>query len=142
MKRMIPLILILAVLLLAMPATAAAVGNFTDVSDSDYYARAVAWALAWGVTNGTSDTTFSPELTCTRAQVTAFLWHALERPEPEEAPELPFTDVPTGIYYYKAVRWAYACGVVAGSSETSFSPNAPCTRAQIVTILWRAFGSE
>lgn len=110
---------------------------FTDVHAEDYYYDAVLWAAQEGVTGGTSDTLFAPNAGCTRAQAVTFLWRAAGSPEPKSA-DLPFTDVPADAYYAKAVAWAVENGVAKGVSETAFAPNAACTRAQIVTFLWRA----
>ena len=110
---------------------------FTDVSAEDYYYDAVLWAAQEGVTGGTSDTLFAPNAGCTRAQAVTFLWRAASSPEPKSA-DLPFTDVPADAYYAKAVAWAVKNGVAKGVSETAFAPDAGCTRAQIVTFLWRA----
>ena len=110
---------------------------FTDVHAEDYYYDAVLWAAQEGVTGGTSDTLFAPNASCTRAQAVTFLWRAAGSPEPKSA-DLPFTDVPADAYYAKAVAWAVENGVAKGVSETAFAPNATCTRAQIVTFLWRA----
>ena len=112
---------------------------FTDVYESDYYYDAVLWAVANGVTNGTSATTFGPNVTVTRAQMVTFLWRAYGSPEATGAN--PFTDVGTSDYYYDAVLWAVANGVTTGTSATTFSPDAPVTRAQAVTFQWRAAGS-
>ena len=110
---------------------------FTDVHAEDYYYDAVLWAAQEGVTGGTSDTLFAPNAGCTRAQAVTFLWRAAGSPEPKSA-DLPFTDVPADAYYAKAVAWAVENNVAKGVSETAFAPNAGCTRAQIVTFLWRA----
>ena len=110
---------------------------FTDVHAEDYYYDAVLWAAKKGVTGGTSDTLFAPNAGCTRAQAVTFLWRAAGSPEPKSA-DLPFTDVPADAYYAKAVAWAVENDVAKGVSETAFAPNAGCTRAQIVTFLWRA----
>ena len=110
---------------------------FTDVSAEDYYYDAVLWAAQEGVTGGTSDTLFAPNAGCTRAQAVTFLWRAAGSPEPKSA-DLPFTDVPADAYYAKAVAWAVENGVAKGVSETAFAPDTSCTRAQIVTFLWRA----
>ena len=110
---------------------------FTDVRAEDYCYDAVLWAAQEGVTGGTSDTLFAPNAGCTRAQAVTFLWRAAGSPEPKSA-DLPFTDVPADAYYAKAVAWAVENGVAKGVSETAFAPNAGCTRAQIVTFLWRA----
>ena len=112
---------------------------FTDVYESDYYYDAVLWAVANGVTNGTSATTFGPNVTVTRAQMVTFLWRAHGSPEATGAN--PFTDVYESDYYYDAVQWAVANGVTTGTSATTFSPDAPVTRAQAVTFQWRAAGS-
>lgn len=97
------------------------------------------WAIGGGVTNGTSATTFSPEEGCTRAQVMTFLWRAAGQPEPTSSAN-PFADVKAGQYYYKAVLWAVEHGITNGMSATEFGPDNTCTRAQIVTFLWRYEG--
>ena len=113
---------------------------FTDVSTSAYYYDAVMWAVENGVTEGTSATTFSPDMACTRAQMVTFLWRAAGSPKPTTTNN-PFTDVQSGAYYYDAVLWAVENGVTEGTSATTFSPDAVCTRAQTVTFLWRQAGS-
>ena len=110
--------------------------NFTDVPAGAYYADAVKWAVAEGITSGTSPTTFSPNNGCTRAQMVTFLWRAAGCPEPE-SDYGPFRDVPKDAYYRKAVLWAAGEGITSGTSATTFSPNATVTRAQTVTFLWR-----
>ena len=110
---------------------------FTDVHAEDYYYDAVLWAAQKGVTGGTSDTLFAPNAGCTRAQAVTFLWRAAGSPEPKSV-LLPFADVPAGSYYAKAVAWAVENGITKGVSGTLFAPDATCTRAQIVTFLWRA----
>ncbi len=113
---------------------------FTDVPADAWYADAVAWALENGITAGTSETTFSPNQGCTRAQIVTFLWRAAGSPVPTiEA--LSFTDVQQTAYYYDAVRWAVENGITNGVSETSFCPNRTCSRSEAVTFLWRASGS-
>mgnify|MGYP004616677557 CR=1 FL=1 len=112
---------------------------FQDVPSDAYYFEAVNWAVANSVTNGTSETTFSPNVGCTRAQVVTFLWRAAGQPEPTEGTN-PFTDVKEGTYYYKAVLWAVEKGITNGTSETTFDPDETCTRGQIVTFLWRRAG--
>ena len=97
------------------------------------------WAVASGVTNGTGPHTFSPDKTCTRAQIVTFLWRTAGSPEPE-ATNNPFSDVKPDAYYYKPVLWAAETGVAAGTSHSTFSPDAGCTRAQVVTFLWRFAG--
>lgn len=109
---------------------------FTDVSSSAYYYKAVLWAVENGITAGTSATTFSPDGTCTRAQIVTFLWRYEGMPAPASAGN-SFVDVPTGAYYEKAVLWAAESNVTAGTSATTFSPDSTCTRAQVVTFLYR-----
>ena len=114
---------------------------FTDVPEGEYYYDAVLWAVSHDpqITNGTSPTTFSPTATCTRGQVVTFLWRAKGCPEPKSTAN-PFSDVAPGAYYYKAVLWANESGITNGTSPTTFSPDNPCTRAHVVTFLWRAEG--
>ena len=114
--------------------------TFTDVSESAYYYDAVAWAVENGVTSGTSATTFSPDASCTRAQMVTFLWRAAGSPEPESTVN-PFTDVSASAYYYDAVLWAVEQGITNGTSATTFGPDATVTRGQTVTFLWRYDGS-
>lgn len=109
---------------------------FTDVAEGAYYYDAVLWAAENGITGGTSATTFSPTVTCTRAQTVTFLWRAAGSPDPEGT-NMPFTDVASDAYYYDAVLWAVENGITSGTSATTFSPNATVTRAQNVTFLWR-----
>ena len=111
--------------------------SFTDVPAGAYYEEAVGWAVEKGITKGTSDSTFTPDGVCTRAQAVTFLWRAAGSPA-AKAGALPFADVKAGSYYDDAVRWAVENGVTVGTSATTFSPNATCSRAQIVTFLWRA----
>ena len=115
--------------------------GFNDVKPGDYFYDAVNWAVEKGITTGTSATTFSPNASCTRAQIVTFLWRASGSPEPKTASN-PFTDVAANAYYRKAVLWAVENGITTGTSATTFSPDAPCTRAQGVTFLWRANGSK
>ena len=115
--------------------------GFNDVKSGDYFYDAVNWAVEKGITTGTSATTFSPNASCTRAQIVTFLWRASGSPEPKTASN-PFTDVAANAYYCKAVMWAVENGITTGTSATTFSPDAPCTRAQGVTFLWRANGSK
>lgn len=117
-----------------MPAAA-----FTDVTESAYYYGAVNWAVSKGVTSGTSATTFNPNGICTRAQTVTFLWRAMGSPEPTTTSN-PFTDVSADAYYYKAVLWAVEKGITSGTGATAFSPDAVCSRSQVVTFLWRAEG--
>ncbi|MGM9651334.1 MAG: leucine-rich repeat protein [Faecousia sp.] len=113
---------------------------FVDVANSAYYRDAVLWAVKNRITMGTSETTFSPNASCTRAQAVTFLWRAAGCPAPRAASS-SFTDVRASEYYYDAVLWAVENGVTVGTGKTTFSPGATCTRAQIVTFLWRALGS-
>ena len=113
---------------------------FEDVGTDAWYYDAVLWAVQNGVTAGTSETTFSPGQSCTRAQIVTFLWRAEGSPGPE-AGTLAFTDVPTSAWYHDAVAWAVQNGISTGVSPSRFSPKAVCTRAQAVTMLWRAAGS-
>ena len=116
------------------------VNPFVDVKQSAYYFNAVIWAVDRGITSGTDETHFSPESPCTRAQVVTFLWRAAGSPEPEGV-DCPFTDVPAGSYYRKAVVWAAEQGITSGIDATHFGPEQSCTRAQVVTFLYRAKGS-
>ena len=113
---------------------------FDDVPADAWYAEAVQWALNNNITNGTSDTAFSPKKTCTRAQVVTFLWRAYGCQQFEEMYDFTFDDVKPGAWYADAVSWAAWKEITSGTSETSFGPNKPCTRAQAVTFLWRAAG--
>ena len=108
---------------------------FTDVPVGSYYYDAVLWAVENGITMGTSDTTFSPNATCSRAQIVAFLWRSEKSPAAGTAN--PFADVKSTAYYADAVLWAVKENITKGTTSTTFSPNADCTRAQIVTFLWR-----
>ena len=108
---------------------------FTDVPVGSYYYDAVLWAVENGITKGTSDTTFSPNMTCSRAQIVAFLWRSEKSPAAGTAN--PFADVKSTAYYAGAVLWAVREDITKGTTSTTFSPDADCTRAQIVTFLWR-----
>lgn len=116
------------------------VAGFSDVFESDYYAKAIQWAVQKQITAGTTKITFSPNLQCTRAQVVTFLWRAAGSPAPSSS-RIQFYDVDSGSYYSKAVRWAVENNITTGTSETTFSPDTPCTRAEAVTFLWRTVGS-
>lgn len=110
---------------------------FTDVADSAYYAAPVAWAVENGITSGTTTTTFSPNATCTTAQILTFLWRAKGSPEPTSKTNT-FTDIKESDYYYKAALWAKENGLISG---TTFNGSTPCTRAATVTYLWKLAGS-
>ena len=118
------------------PAAKSAVMPFTDVKAGSYYYDAVLWAVENGITKGTSDTMFSPDATCSRAQIVTFLWRSQKSPAAGTAN--PFTDVKASAYYADAVLWAVKEDVTKGTTNTTFSPDANCTRAQIVTFIWRA----
>ena len=115
------------------------VNPFADVANSAYYVDAVEWMLKREVTQGTTETTFSPNLNCTRAQIVTFLWRAAGSPEPKGT--VSFTDVSAGSYYAKAVAWAVENGITGGTGDGLFSPDAACTRAQSAAFLYRAAGS-
>ena len=108
---------------------------FTDVPVGSYYYDAVLWAVENGITKGTSNTTFSPNMTCTRAQIVTFLWRSEKSPAAGTANL--FVDVKSTVYYADAVLWAVKENITKGTTSTTFSPNVDCTRAQIVTFLWR-----
>ena len=108
---------------------------FADIPVGSYYYDAVLWAVENGITKGTSDTTFSPNMTCSRAQIVAFLWRSEKSPAAGTAN--PFADVKSTAYYADAVLWAVKENITKGTTSTTFSPNADCTRAQIVTFLYR-----
>ena len=112
------------------------VNPFVDVKNTAYYTSAVEWTLKRMITQGTTDITFTPNGSCTRAHIVTFLWRAAGSPEPESA--VSFADVPAGSYYAKAVAWAVENGITLGTTDVTFSPNAACTRAQSVTFLYRA----
>ena len=114
--------------------------NFRDVAQNAYYYDAVQWAVEKGITEGTSATTFSPDASCTRAQMVTFLWRAAGSPAPKSAAN-PFKDVSANDYYYSAVLWAVENGITSGTSADTFAPNATVTRGQTVTFLYRAAGS-
>ena len=117
------------------PASKTSTMPFTDVPVGSYYYDAVLWAVENGITKGTSDTTFSPNMTCSRAQIVAFLWRSEKSPASGTAN--PFADVKSTAYYAGAVLWAVREDITKGTTNTTFSPDADCTRAQIVTFLWR-----
>ena len=110
--------------------------GFADVPANAFFADAVKWAVDKGVTNGLTDTMFGPYDPCTRGQIITFLWRAAGSPEPKTA--VSFADVPAGSYYAKAVAWAIENGITNGLTETTFAPDATCTRGQGVTFLYRA----
>jgi len=111
---------------------------FVDVAADAYYCEAVRWAFSRGVTIGTSDTTFSPDLTITRGQAAAMLYRRAG--SPAVSGTMPYTDVPETMYYYDAILWAAQQGITNGTSTATFTPDAGCTRAHIITFLYRALG--
>ena len=114
--------------------------SFRDVAQNAYYYDAVQWAVEKGITEGTSATTFSPDASCTRAQMVTFLWRAAGSPAPKSTTN-PFRDVRSTDYYYDAVLWAVENGITSGTGADTFAPNATVTRGQTVTFLYRAAGS-
>lgn len=119
------------------PAPKTSNNPFTDVKSSDFYYKAVLWAVGEGITSGTSKTTFGSNAPCTRGQIATFLHRAAGSPAPKGSNN-PFKDVGSNQYYYKAVLWAVENNITSGTSATTFSPNAACTRGQIVTFLYRS----
>jgi len=117
------------------------VNPFTDVDPGKYYYDAVLWAVAKGITRGTTDTTFEPAAICNRGQMVTFLWRAAGEPEPKTTVN-PFADVREDAYYYKAVLWAVENGITNGLTATFFGPAQACTRGQMATFLWRAGGKQ
>ncbi len=113
---------------------------FTDVKKSDFYYSAVLWAVEKDITAGTTKTTFAPKAPCTRGQIVTFLWRAAGCPTPKSSKN-PFTDVKKSDFYYNAVLWAVGKNITSGTSNSTFSPSAPCTRGQIAAFLWRAAGT-
>ena len=113
--------------------------SFTDVKAGSYYEKAVIWAVENGITSGKgSSTTFQPDTTCNRAEVVTFLWRAKGKPTPESSSN-PFPDVPAGSYYEQAVLWAVENEITTGKGNGNFAPTESCTRAHVVTFLYRAF---
>lgn len=123
------------------PAEPATSTGFSDVKDSAYYANAVKWAVEREITKGLSATAFGPDQKCTRAQIVTFLYKQAGSPDVSDV-TLPFTDVKAGAYYENAVKWAVKNNITSGLTATTFAPNATCTRAQIVTFLYKANGQE
>lgn len=113
---------------------------FNDVADGKYYYDPIVWAYENNITSGTSAYAFSPNNDCTRGQIVTFLWRAAGQPEPTSTVN-PFTDVEEDDFYYKAVLWAVEEGITTGASATKFNPKGACNRAQVVTFMYRAFGS-
>ena len=110
---------------------------FADVEPDDYFYKAVLWAVENGITSGATKTAFEPSAKCTRAQIVTFLHRAIGSPKPAST-ENPFRDLPSGEYYSEAVLWAVENGITNGTSPNTFSPKAYCSRAQVVTFLYRS----
>ena len=110
---------------------------FVDVPADAYYYDAVLWAAENGITGGVADVHFAPNAPCTRAQSVTFLWRAAGSPAPKSS-KMPFEDVPAGSYYHDAVLWAVEQGITVGTSAVTFSPDTICTRAQIMTFIYRS----
>lgn len=142
MKRMITLLLALAICFGLMPVAAFAQAMpFTDVADDAFYYDAVAWAVEDGITEGMTRTTFGPDVNCTRGHVVTFLWRLADCPAPE-GDTMPFVDVELNEYYTDAILWAVEQGITEGRDDTHFDPLAECSRAEIAVFLWRFFGSQ
>ena len=124
--------------MMGSPATETQTAPYIDVAKDMYYHDAILWATENDLANGTDGISFSPEMTLNRGQAVTFLWRAAGMPEP--AGELAFADVSESDYYWKAILWAAENGITSGTGEGTFSPEAPCTRGQIVTFLYRYFG--
>ena len=122
------------------PAPKSSAMPFTDVPAGSYYYDAVLWAVEQGITVGTSETTFSPNLNCTRAQIVTFLWRSEK--SPAAGTVNPFTDVKSNTYYADGVLWAVGMDITKGTTAATFSPDDDCTRAQIVTFLYRAYQAD
>ena len=114
--------------------------RFDDVKKNKYYYASVRWALENGITAGTDESHFSPDQVCTREQVVTFLWRACGGQSPAQQ-QNPYTDVSAAKYYYHAILWATSCGVTSGTGNQFFGVGEECTRAQVVTFLWRIAGS-
>ena len=131
-RYLLPVLVLILAFALMFSASAA---GFTDVSSDAYYADAVDWAVSKGITNGTSDTTFSPNADLSRGQAVTFLWRLMGEPTPTGTN--PFEDVSVNDYYFNAVVWAVDLGVTKGTSEVTFSPSDTVTRGQLVTFIYR-----
>lgn len=137
-KKILSIFMCLCMFASLLSMTALAATQFTDVNDGDYFAAPVEWAVAQGITNGTSATTFSPNDTCTRAQILTFLWRAAGSPEPQSRVSL-FIDVDDSQYYAKAANWALEKDILV-DNNINFEPNTPCTRLSTVEYMWRYAG--
>ncbi len=138
MKKGISIVLALVLVTGCLAGSVCAAGaSFTDVKESDYFYNPVQWAVENGVTSGMGDNRFGPLHPCTRGQVVTFLWRAAGSPSPSSDSN-PFVDVGTDDYFYTPVLWAVENGITAGVGANRFGPNQTCTRAQIVTFLWKS----
>ena len=140
MRKIISLLLAIAMVMSMSAVAFAAEATFTDLEDGQYYVPAVEWAVEKGITTGVSATEFAPHATCTRGQVVTFLYRAAGEPEVAEGTTNPFTDVAKDAYYYNAVLWAVAEGITTGMTETTFGPDGECKREHVVTFQYRAAG--
>ena len=140
-RRLLPLFLLLVITVCLGSRARAAVSLFDDVaSPANYYYIPVRWAADQGITTGIAPNTFAPNATCTRGQIITFLWRAAGQPAPASVSS-PFTDLNSQAFYYRAVLWAVDTGITNGTTSTTFEPDKPCTRGQVVTFLWRALGT-
>ena len=137
MKRISSLLIVL-ILILSL-TTMAQAAEVTDVAEDSPYAEAVQWALDNELITGYSDGTFRPNATCTRGHAAAILWRAAGEPK-ATSQNNPFVDVKSTSYYYEAVLWAVEEGITTGIDDTHFGPDSNCSRSQVVTFLYRAFG--
>lgn len=137
--------MIVAAMILGMVSYAAGseIGDaFEDVLTSQWYSESIDWAVTEGIVSGTGNGKFSPDSVCSRAQIVTFLWRMAGEPKPLEASAEKFSDLQPGAYYHDAMVWASEAGILSGTSATTLSPDAACSRAQAVTILWRFSGAE
>ena len=115
---------------------------FLDIDLDSFYMMSLRWAYQYGIIKGATETTFAPKDICTRAQIITMIWRLNGSPKASADYENPFADVEENRYYYEAVMWASEAGITSGTSDTEFSPDKPCTRAQIVTFMWRITGAQ
>ena len=127
--------------MVASPEPAAIDMPFADVKEDSFFYKPVKWAVGSRIAGGTGANIFSPDNSCTRAQAVTFLWRTAGQPKPN-GKNNPFTDIEAGSYYYDAVLWAVENGIADGTDSTTFSPDDSCTRAQIVTLLYRFINGQ
>ena len=142
LKKIIGGVIAPIILLLTGTAANADSVEFEDVPKGVWYSNAVAWAADEGITLGTSELYFSPYRSCTRAEIATFIWRMAGMPEPAEAIEDAFADIRKGEYYHDAMLWALETGVLIGVADGIAAPNAHCSRAEAVTMLWRYCGAQ